>query len=378
MFSVVCVCLAAGLPALAVPEDPADEYEANRRLLASWRADREHYERLRQSFKSFWELPAEQRERMRRLDRALHDADPASRTRLLTVLERYAAWLERLPEGDRQSVLSAAGPERLRIIRELRERQYLERLPSKERELVAALSPQERRAQLERNRKEERQLRRACVELASRRPEIPARPVAAPPKPTRREDFPADIRAYIDLVLWRQIKGDEIERLNKAEGAPWPTLARTILELAEKHPVKLPGPVHGPSHFRELPEGVRAAMPPKDLPAPVRKRLNDLQGRWPEFAEEFTAVARQRGASLPRQLGPAHPRQFEAPVAQFIERTLPPKLTESEKTALKSAEGHWPDYPRQVMDLAARHGLQVPLMQLPGPSELWERARAGN
>jgi hypothetical protein len=61
--------------------------------------------------------------------------------------------------------------------------------------------------------------------------------------------------------------------------------------------------------------------------------------------------------------------------SQFIERTLLPKLTAAEKDELKSAEGHWPEYPRLLVELARRHGLEVPLLRLPGPRELWEQAK---
>jgi hypothetical protein len=115
----------------------------------------------------------------------------------------------------------------------------------------------------------------------------------------------------------------------------------------------------------------------KDLPPPQKKRLNEVLGRWPEFAAEYSLIARKSGVTLPRQLGPSHPKQFDPRVAQFIERTLVPKLADDEKNELKAAEGLWPEYPRMILDLSKKHGLEVPLMRLPGPKELWDQAKAG-
>jgi hypothetical protein len=196
-------------------------------------------------------------------------------------------------------------------------------------------------------------------------------------QPTRLKEFPPDVVYYIENVLWRQIKAEDAEQLKKAEGAPWPLLARTIVELSAKHPVKLPGPPNGPRKFMELPPEVIRAMPAKDIPIAQRRHLNELMGRWPEFAMEYTAIARKNGVNLPRQLGPCHSNEFDPRVVQFIDRTLMPKLTDKEKEEFQAAEGRWPEYPKALLDLAKKHNLEVPLMRLPGPRELWERAKLG-
>jgi hypothetical protein len=375
---VLFLVLAAAIPALAVPGPTADELERNRRLLESWRTDSEHYARLRRDLKAFWDLPAEERERLRRLDHELHETDARTQKRLLSVMERYAAWLDRLPEADRQHIASADRSERLKVIRTIRDSQYFDSLPSKTRDELAQLPPSERRTQLDRLRQEDRQLRQACAQLALARIETPParQSTPAPFHPTRLEEFPSDIRYYVDNVLWRQIKGEEADQLKKAEGAPWPLLARTIFELSNKHPVKLPGPVNGPRRYVELPSDVFKAMPMKEMLPAQKKKIAETIGRWPDFAAEFSLMARKNGITLPRQLGPCHPGEFDAPVAQFIERKLLPKLSESEKAELKAAEGKWPDYPRLILDLAKKHGLEVPLMRLPGPREFWDQARA--
>jgi hypothetical protein len=376
----VCIVLGVAIPALAVPGPSADDLERNRRLLETWRNDPEHYARLKRDLKAFWDRPALERERLRALDHDVRQTDPRTQKHLLGVMERYADWLERLPEADRQQIATAAHSERINVIRAVRDRRYLEGLPSKTREELAQLPTPERHAQLERLRADDRRLRKACTQLALVRLDIaPTRP-AQPTlptlfRPTKLEEFPPDVRYYVDTVLWRQISADEADQLKKAEGAPWPLLAKTILELSGKHPVKLPGPVTGPRRYVELPSDVLKAMPMKDLQPAQKKHLGDVLGRWPEFASEFSLLARKNGIALPRQLGPCHPKQFDGRVGQFIERTLQPKLTDDEKTELKAAEGKWPEYPRLILDLSKKHGLDVPLMRLPGPRELWDQAK---
>ena len=185
LFILFCV-LGAAIPALAVPGQVPDEVERNRRLLESWRSDPEHYARLRRDLKAFWELSAEQREHLRQFDRELNEVDPRIQKRLRAVLEHYAAWLDRLPESDRQQVASADRSERLKVIRTIRDRQYLESLPAKVRDEIKQLPAAEQRTQLDRHRQEDRQLRAACTQIALYRPEVPAKPsTPAPYQPTR-------------------------------------------------------------------------------------------------------------------------------------------------------------------------------------------------
>jgi hypothetical protein len=370
---LLLVPFALALPAPAKPDAPPDDRERNRRLLERWRADPDHYARLKRDLKAFCELPAEEQERLRKLDRELHEGDPRAQRRLWGVLERYAAWFDRLPEEEQRQIREAADRgERLRLIRKIRDRQFVDRLPAAERERVRQLPPEQQQAEVDRLRREERQRRLAWEEFVRKPP-----PAALPARPARLEEFPGEVKAYVQAVLRPQLSAEEREQLQKAEAEPWPALARTLPELSEKHPVALPGPPTGPRNYRELPEAVRALMTPQTLPQPQRRRLNSAIGRWPDFAEQFTLVARERGLTLPKQLGPCRPQEFAAPVARFLEKTLPAKLSEKEKAELKEAEGRWPDYPKRVLELARRHGLEVPLMRLPGPRDLWERARAG-
>jgi hypothetical protein len=110
-----------------------------------------------------------------------------------------------------------------------------------------------------------------------------------------------------------------------------------------------------------------------DWPSEVAKKA---EGKWPDYAEAVTQFIRLNNLGpLPRQLGPCHPAEFPPSIAQFIEKQLIPVLTDEEAAALKKFEGRWPGYPRQLLGLARKHGLQVPGMGLPGPRQAWDRYR---
>src|SRR2546430_2325952 len=73
----------------------------NQSLLDIWKQTPHHYARLKRDLNHFWSLPREERDRLRSLDKELHDQDSATQNRLWNVLERYHDWLERLSESDR-------------------------------------------------------------------------------------------------------------------------------------------------------------------------------------------------------------------------------------------------------------------------------------
>ncbi|HEY7327622.1 MAG TPA: hypothetical protein VH592_08285, partial [Gemmataceae bacterium] len=138
----------------------ASYLERNRQLLQKWKADPEHYARLQRDLHDFWALPEPKRRQLRQLDRAYHELDARTQKRLWKVAERYTAWLERLPEVDRQRIDETKDThERLQLIRTIREQQWIERLPQKVRQDLEKLPPAERAAQIALLHKQERQQR---------------------------------------------------------------------------------------------------------------------------------------------------------------------------------------------------------------------------
>jgi hypothetical protein len=368
----ILLFLTAAVPVLAFVDPPSDpdELELNRRRLEKWRSDPEHYQRLQRDLKAFWELPAEKRGRLRQLDRSLHEADSFTQKRLWAVLERYSNWLERLPEPERKKVEGADRADRIRVIKELREQQWVERLPLAVRKELESLPREARPARIAALRKEEKERRLAWQKELRRVPKSIERP-------TRLVEFSPEVQGYVKDVLRPMLSEEEKSLLALAEGGDWPQLARVLLELSEKHPLTLPWfPGQRFTQLRDLHnnaelKGVVASWEPRYV-----KRLREKAGKWPDFAIEFTMIAREKKIELPRQLGPSRPAEFKPSLEKWVKDTLMPKLAKDEKEGLRRAEGRWPEYPRKLMELSRKNGLDIPGLSLPGPKDFWDRARA--
>src|SRR5262249_46208468 len=137
----------------------------------------------------------------------------------------------------------------------IRERQWLDRLPTPVRNEVLSLPEAKRPARIAELRREERQMRHEWTR--------PARPRAggAPARPTKLQDFPLDVQQFLTLTLTPYLSAQEQEQPRQAEGK-WPLLARTILKLADEHPI-LPPPAgrKGVTRFRGLPLDLQTALP---------------------------------------------------------------------------------------------------------------------
>jgi hypothetical protein len=323
-------------PVLAFPGPSPEEVEANRRVVGKWRADAEHYARLKNDLKQLRALPPERQDRMRRLDEELYKKEPAERAQLWRVMDRYVTWLGRLPPADRRKIEDApTSKDKLQIIQQMRDKEWQERLPP--------------------GRQKE---------------------------PRRLYELPREVQAYVRVVLMPALSPEERKLLDEAEGKPWPEYPRQILALAEKHPPVFPGAVPRP-------------MLPKEVPWPVRDRLRDLMptlppadkqrvrvspqdpGKWPDTAVAITEVLRKHGR-MPVELGPCRPGDFHPSfrMQAFVDR-LTKVLDDKEKKQLQDAEGRWPDYPRTLLELGNAHKIPVPGMKLPEPRDWsWEKVRA--
>jgi hypothetical protein len=366
---VLLVAAAAALPALAVPDGDAQEH--NRELLEKWRADPDHYARLQRDLRAFWALPPARRKQIRQLDQDLQHADARTRKRLWAVLERYHAWLEALPEADRRRVESAANnEERLRVVREIREGQWVERLPRKVREELEHLPPEQRQAQIALLHKEEQRHRREWRRGL--------RPPPAPFRPTTLKAFHADFQAFVENQLTPQLGPKEKERLKAAE-KKWPLYVRVLDKLSRDHPVLPPLRQVGPIvNYDQLPAEAKRGLPRAQLQKdpPAAQRLARVSGKWPDFALEFAKVwALHKRMPLP-PLGASRPKELGSAVETFVAKRLTPALSPAEAQALKKLEGQWPDYPLRLLELAHKHRLAVPGMSLPWPDELWDSLAA--
>jgi hypothetical protein len=331
--------------------------------------------RLKQQYLAFRQLAPDRQERIRKLDRDLQDETPGMRDRLVRVAQRYADWLDQLSEADREAVERASDRKaKLRVIREIRERQWIARLPKAKRDQIQQTAAPDR-ARLVRQAWEEEWDQRADWLVVRRHGDVSVR---NPERlPTSLDRLPREVRDHVQHNLKPLLNDVAEKRLADAEGK-WPRYARVLVELADDHPMSVLGPI-GPTRVKDLvPEGTE---PFKKLPMVTkgaRERLQKVEGKWPEFGVELRMVTRPFGGRpvLDPRLTPDRPTEFPQVVQQFLEKRLLPALEPSERAALKAKEGQWPAYQRQVMRLAREHNLVVPTeTPLPGPADGWDRYR---
>jgi hypothetical protein len=376
----VLILLVLGFfPAWLRADGALDERQENRRLLEKWKKeDPERYERLLHDLQDFRALPAERQDRLRALDRALQQEGSARSARLHQALERYNEWLQGLPEADRRKIETAAAPaERLDHIKAIRRRQWLERLPRAYRERLHQLEtdPVRYEQQLQVYRDEERERRREWNYairnwdlLEKRRQQM-----------QRAQQLAAQIKTFVQESLSPLLTAEEKWRLKEAQPPPegrgdWPGFLAVLVELADKHPIKLPpSPKLAPVKFEELPAELRTRL--QAASGWPTKAALATEGKYPDYAVEVLRFAREKKVPHRPLPGPGRLEDFAPSVQKFCRDELFAKLTEEEKTRLHKAEGRWPIYPRLLRQLATEHKLPFPGMALPGPRELWDTFR---
>jgi hypothetical protein len=361
----VFVCTCAYLRA----DSPADDADQAQRLLEKWRDDPAYYAWLKQGLAQFLALPSERQDRMRTLDKAIRDEDSATSVRLLRVMERYADWLQRLPEADRQRIETATNSaERLRIIKYLREREWMERLPRATREELEKLPDDRLRTRIAELKKEQRAFRDSWQTAARHWEEINRQR----PQTAQLQQLDSEIRTFVTAQLLPLLDRGEKKRLLEARGQ-YPLFWETLIELSDKHLVRLPGPATGPTRYSELPASVQEQLP--ELKTRTPPVLRGVRQKWPDYCIGVSTYARNHKVVLKPQLGPCRPSDFSPEIREFIEKTLLAVLDPDEKARLKTAEGFWPAYPKLLADVAFRHQLRVPGTALPGPSYAWDAFR---
>src|SRR5437763_284319 len=118
----------------------ADEAEQRRKLDKLRTGNPARYAQLRQQTRAFLGLPEARREQLIKLDQDLHNEPSSVQRHLFEVMGRYADWLDRLPEAQRRQVLETKDKaQRLQLIRQLREQQWLRSQPRKIQQRVERL-----------------------------------------------------------------------------------------------------------------------------------------------------------------------------------------------------------------------------------------------
>lgn len=369
---------------LAKPEyfgdEPAVAFDADWKVLPADSSSRPTGPQLEALETAFEALPESRRREVVKLDRDLRAKAPKERDRLFRVLEAYAAWLGRLPAAERRGVLGAATPAlRLRVVRDVREQQWMEALPPPLRRQADALTNPADKARLIRQWQDDAARRRDRWAFVRRHAEAFA---------ANKSPWPFDTEAGRKEVVefaHAAFKPDEPKRsrlsteeqgeyrrtlaLAERDGA-WAWYGLTVYELNKLHPY-LPEPAD--------PKGMYADA--NDLPEVVSKfvrkgasgRLKAVAGRWPDFPLELHRELQgsAKFAQLP-PLGPARVSDFNGPVRAFATKTLFPKLTSDEAAGLHRLEGKWPEYPREFVRLATKHDTSVPGVTPPGPPSKWD------
>jgi hypothetical protein len=353
--AVVLACLSS--LAFASHEE-ADELERNRRLLDKWKANPDHYQRLKRDLNAFYALPAARQEQIRDLDRQLHEADPETQTRLWGVMERYSVWLEQLPEPERRAVLGAK--DKATLIRGLRQREWIERLPRPVRNDLFRLPPEARLARIYELRQQEQQQR-----VLWQRP-LGSTDVA---RPTKYNDLPAETQTFFAKEVLPRLSEEDKKQLKQTEGN-WPDFPKQVSRLADRYPVLPEGPLGKVTKAAQLPPEVKARLEGSK----AAKEVARLEGRWPDYALAVTDAVRAEGGPV-KPLGASRLEEFPPATAVFVRNRLLPSLNMGEQAELKRSEGRWPDYPRRLLALAQKHHVVIPGMSLPGPQDTWAVAR---
>jgi len=318
------------------------------------RAD--HAARLTRDMNDYFALPPERQQALRDLDARLHSGEAAAQARLWGALDRYAAWLDRQPEEKRREVLDAPPTERLALLRQMREKEWLSAQPARVKAEIEKLPADARTKRIATLRADERRSRAGL-------PVVPDR--LKPAKPVKPADLPLDARKFLAETLEPALPREEKEALKKAEGK-WPEYPKALLSLSERYlvyrPLEKPGPITG---FKDLPQEVKKR--------PLVKTLVKPEGKgWPAWAESFTEGYRKvkvRGPLPP--FGASRPADYPPATREFLEKKLA-----GERAALEKLEGQWPEYPRRLAELINRKGVVIPGLTPPGPREMWDAARA--
>jgi hypothetical protein len=335
--------------------------------------------------KSFRAMPAARQQAIRELDRQLHSVETEVRERSFRVLEAYAVWLYQLPDSERKGVFAAPTPGlRLEVVREIRERQWLNALPAMQRNQLTGLDSVKKAEKIQLWKDEEARQRNLWVfvrkNAGNKAPwpfdsEERRKPIIEFMRVTYRLDEPRRVRINpIDLAAYN-------EALASAEkGGSWAWYGKLVYELVRK--VK----PNGLLEYEVFPESADAKLmiqdfgdlPPglaKFAEAPrVKRKLVPFVGRWPEFALELHGELPlgKFGPGPIAPLGPARASEFKEPVKTFWEKELSRELSPQERMGLQRFENRWPEYPREFVRLARKHDLSVPGVTLPGSPQRWD------
>jgi hypothetical protein len=174
------------------------------------------------------------------------------------------------------------------------------------------------------------------------------------PEKNKKWELPTECRLTPDELLEFRL------RREATRDGYWLTYGALLLRLSEAHPM-LPRPKAGMPIVRpqDLPKGYLSI---RENP-PLRGRTI---GKWPDFALEV--VRQNRTDAKLDPLGPCRAAELSETIQAFI-RTA---LSDADRRKLELLQGRWPQYPQKFLELAREKNLSVPEIMLPGEPKKWQ------
>ncbi|MBL8865792.1 MAG: hypothetical protein JNK93_09555 [Planctomycetia bacterium] len=337
-------------------------------------------ERLENVFKTY---PLARQQQLRKLDEDIASLDAPAQTRLLASLDRYAIWLDRLPDSYRKEVLGAPAPfERVEAIRIVKARQWREGLPASVRERIQNAEGAQR-DQLVADIRQQDARRRNTWEIAKR--EWANIRTDRRPWPFDNDELTRQVNEYVDNVLRPRLTSNEraeldAHRRDLAQGGDWfkwYLYGNNLIRLSDQHPM-LPEPASGKlvKAIGDLPLEFLQLLRKKSGPGRRQLAQHPSAGKWPDFAEVVVRESHELKVPLPAGLvfGPSKPDDYQPAVKAFLEAELGSKMSAAEKADLKRQESApWPDHSRRMLELARKYDLAVPGVTPPGPPSKWDQ-----
>ena len=372
--AVLCCATAANPGPRETPLNPTDHDYLYRQHVWFQAQDPETQQRYRKLHTAYEALPADEQ------------------VRLARVLQNYQTWLARLPEADRDLVNAApTGAERLAVVRQLREKEWVATLPIPYQQEYAALTDDTARRKKVAGWRTEAADREEDWAVAQRNwPDFqPGRP-----PPALQAELPSVERFAENLRP--ALSNEERRQLDLAADAIHDQLVYypfffLVANLADAHPL-CPGRVVGPKDFASLPPAVVSYLASHekvfrkkgDFVVPVGEDTKELRraiGRWPDFGIELTRYCRKHGlANLP-PLGDCREQDMPQEVREAIKR-LRDQVKRSKEIKdhidqLQKLDGQWPEYPLKVVEVCRKNQIPIAGWTLPGPQSAWDKLKAG-
>lgn len=343
--------------------------------LQELKQNRELFAQLYHRAIEFLELTDQRQEQLIELDQELQDMPAFARAKYQAVMTRYAQWLRKLPESQRQAIANATdSQQKLQIIKSIKEKQWLDVLPMHTRKQLAKLSEKDRASAIQRLHQEERiwnlqweMISRFGSELYFPRGEPTLRQNALPAK---LEDCSESVQVYVKDYLLPMLHQSEKDILKKTEGQ-WPLFACTLVTLSDRHPMALPSENWKPTKLQDLPNDLQPRLRSKVASAFVAKQ----EGKWPEYPTVVSKYLHNTRSPVWREslkgelakldFWPFQQQHLSTTAHAFLTNKLLPLLTQEEASTLDGVEGKWPEYPVKLDELAKKYFLQFPWQNLP-------------